>query len=109
MDFDLSKLEGFEWDKGNLEHIKKHKVLYTECEEIFSNKPFIVNRDEAHSQAEERFRVFGQTNKSRLLTVIFTIRENEQSSSSKKIRVISARNQNKKERKEFKETGGENL
>ncbi len=100
--FDLSKIEGFDWDKGNLEHIKKHKVNYKECEEAFFNKPFILNKDESHSQTEERFRVYGQTNKNRLLTVIFILRTN-------KFRVISARDQNKKERKEFLKAGGENL
>lgn len=95
MVFDFTKIEGFEWDKGNLEHIKKHYVIYNECEEIFSNKPLIVNEDETHSQIEERFRVYGKTNKKRLLVIIITIR-------NKNIRVVSARDQSKKERKEFK-------
>ena len=95
---DLSKLEGFEWDNGNLEHIKKHRVDYRECEESFLNKPLIVNEDETHSQTESRFRVYGQTNKKRLIMIIFTIRNN-------KLRVISIRDQNKKERREYeKET-----
>lgn len=98
--FDLTKLEGFEWDEGNLEHIKKHNVNSKECEEVFLNKPLIITEDEAHSQKEVRFRVYGQTNKGRLLMMIFTVR-------NKKIRVISARNQNKKERKEFREKEGE--
>jgi len=98
--FDVSKIVGFEWDKGNLEHVKKHNVNYRECEEVFLNKPLIVNEDETHSQTEERFRVYGQTNKKRLIFMIFTIRNN-------KIRVISCRDQNKKERKEFQEAGGE--
>lgn len=101
-DFDLSKLRGFEWDVGNLEHIKNHNVNYRECEEAFLNKPLIVNKDETHSQKEERFRVYGRTDKKRLLFIIFTTRID-------KIRVISARNQNKRERKEFQETGGENI
>lgn len=100
--FDPSEIEGFEWDHGNLEHIKKHKVDYKECEEGFSNKPLIVNEDETHSQIEERYRVYGQTNKNRLLSMIFTMRGN-------KIRIISARDQNRKERKEFREIGGDNL
>ncbi len=100
--FDLARIEGFEWDQGNLEHIKKHKVDYKECEEGFLNTPLIVNDDETHSQIEDRFRAYGQTNKNRLLFMIFTIRNN-------KIRVISARNQNKKERKEFQEAGGDYL
>lgn len=101
-DFDSSKLEGFEWDKGNLEHIKKHNVDYKECEETFLNKPLIVNVDKTHSQTEERFRVYGQTNKNRSIFMIFTIRKD-------KIRVIPARNQNKKEQKQFQEVGGEYL
>lgn len=102
LDLDISKIEGFDWNKGNLEHIKKHNINYRECEEAFFNKPLIVNEDESHSQTEERFRVYGQTDKSRLLFVIFTVRGN-------KIRVISARNQNRKERREFQESGGERL
>lgn len=102
MDIDFGTLEGFEWDQGNLEHIKRHNVKATECEEGFLNKPLIVNKDETHSQTEERIRVYGQTNKNRLLFMIFTVRNN-------KIRVISARNQNKKERKEFQKAVGDNL
>lgn len=102
MIFDLSKIEGFEWDRGNLKHIEKHSVSYRDCEDVFLNKPFIINEDETHSQTEERFRAYGQTNKRRLIFIIFTIRNN-------RIRVISSRSQNKKERKEFEEAGGENL
>ena len=100
--FDLSKLEGFDWNKGNLEHIKNHNVSYRECEEAFLGKPLIVNEDETHSQNEARFRVYGQTNKKRLIFMVSTIRNN-------KIRVISARNQKKKERQEFHKVGGEYL
>ena len=102
---DFSKIEGFDWDQGNLEHIKKHNVEYTECEEVFSNGPF-AGEDKNHSQSEIRFQALGETNNGRLLFVSFTIRENESSSSSKKIRVISARDQSKKE-KANQRIGGE--
>lgn len=95
--FDFSKLEGFDWDKGNLEHIKKHRVGYEECEQVFLNKPLIVTEDENHSQLEERFRIYGQTDNNRLILMIITIRNN-------KIRVISARDQSKKERREHEKT-----
>lgn len=94
MKIDFSALDGFDWDQGNLEHIKKHGVDFKECEEVFVNLPAILNEDETHSQSEERLRVYGQTNKGRLILIIFTVRKN-------KIRVISARNQNKKERREY--------
>ena len=97
---DFSKIVGFEWDKANLEHIKKHDVNYTECEQTFQNVPLITNNDETHSQKEERFRAYGQANNQRHILIIFTISNN-------KIRVVSARDQSKKERKEFQETGGE--
>ncbi len=100
-DFDLSAIEGFDWDKGNLEHIKKHNVFKEECEEVFLNKQPEVTADETHSQIEERYRIYGQTDNGRMLFMIITIRTN-------KIRVISARDQNKKEQKEFIR-GGENI
>jgi len=102
MDFGFSKIEGFDWNEGNLEHIKRHKVKAKECEELFFNKPFILVEDKIHSQIEKRFRAYGKTDKNRLVTIIYTIRVN-------KVRVILARDQNKKERKQFKETGGEKL
>lgn len=100
MDFDLSKIEGFEWDKGNLEHVKKHSVDYRECEQVFFNKPLLIREDEKHSQLEKRFHALGITDKKRFVFVTFTIRKNI-------FRIISARDQNRKERKEVQEIGGE--
>ena len=102
MAFDLSKIEGFEWDRGNLGHIKIHDVSYRECEDAFFNKPLLVNEDKTHSKLEERFQALGQANNGRLLFVSFTIRNN-------KIRVVSSRDQNRKERARLSKIGGENL
>lgn len=100
MDFDLGKLEGFVWDNGNLKHIKKHNVEANECEEVFFNTPRILSKDETHSETEERSQIIGTTNQGRLIFLAFTIRNN-------KIRVVSARDQNKKEREKLKRAGGE--
>ncbi|MEK7550262.1 MAG: BrnT family toxin [Patescibacteria group bacterium] len=91
----LSKFEKFEWDKGNLEHIKKHKVNYNECEQVFSNKPLIILGDEKHSVYEERYKIFGKSNEGRYLALVITVRED-------KIRIVMARDQNKKERGDLK-------
>lgn len=92
MDFDISKIIGFDWDEGNLNKNRlKHNVTPIECEEVFYNKPLLIAYDKVHSKIEKRFQALGQTNNGRLLFVAFTIRNN-------KIRVISARDQNKKER-----------
>jgi uncharacterized DUF497 family protein len=85
---------GFQWDIGNLQKsAQKHDVHPTESEEIFFNTPLIISNDEKHSNNEKRYLVLGITNKKRFLTVIFTLRE-----SDTLIRVISARDQHRKER-----------
>jgi len=89
---------GFEWNRGNLlKNWEKHRVSAPECEQVFFNKPLITGSDEKHSQKEVRFYTLGQTDAGRPLFVVFTVRENL-------IRVISARDINKKERKVYSET-----
>lgn len=85
----------FDWNEGNLDHIKKHSVEYRECEEIFFND-VLYFEDTKHSNLEKRFLAYGITNEKRLLTVVFTIRNN-------KVRIISARNQHEKERTVYKQ------
>lgn len=82
----------FEWDKGNLEkNFKKHKVSFWECEEVFFNRPLTVAHDAGHSRRENRFFALGASDSGRLLFVCFTMR-------GSKVRVISARDMNAKER-----------
>lgn len=97
----LPILEGFEWDEGNLlKNWLKHNVLTKECEEIFFSKPLLIYPDQKHSDHETRYVALGQTSQGRRLTIIFTIRKNL-------IRVISARDQNKKEREAYEEDNEE--
>lgn len=98
--FDLSKIEGFEWDQGNIDkNLKKHNATNEEGEEVFSNNPFI-SEDTRHSKEEQRFQVLGSTHQGRLLFVSFTIRKIDQ---KLKIRIISARDTNKKEEVKYEE------
>jgi len=83
----------FEWDSGNInKNFNKHQVTNQEAEEIFFNEPLIVAEDQKHSTQESRFQSLGKTNKNRKLFLSFTIRLN-------KIRIISIRDMNKKEKK----------
>jgi len=92
----------FQWDKANKEKIwQKHHVSWWECEEVFFNVPMFVFPDVKHSRQEERHYALGQTNASRLLFVVFTVRKSF-------IRVISARDLNKRERKIYHEKAQEN-
>ncbi len=89
----LPKPISFEWDKGNIEkNWNKHNVTQKEAEETFINKPFFVVNDKKHSSKEEqRFQALGKSKSNRKLFLVFTIREIS-------IRIISARDMNKKER-----------
>lgn len=89
----LEKLSGFEWDDGNIDKNKrKHQVEKVECEEVFFNQPLVIFSDKKHSQEESRYYVLGKTMRDRKLFVAFAIRNN-------KIRVVSARDMSRKERK----------
>ena len=93
----LYNYTGFDWDEGNSQkNWILHHVSCNECEQVFFNEPLVVAADEKHSQFEERWYLLGSTDSQRLLFVVFTIRENL-------IRVISARDMNKKERKIYYE------
>ena len=103
---DFKKIKGFEWDKGNKEKNKvKHNVTHQECEQIFYNKPLMIFADESHSGVEIRFGALGKTDGKRKLTIFFTMRNNI-------LRVISARDQSKRDRELYAKldkanTGGE--
>lgn len=93
----------FVWDKGNIDkNWIKHRVINSECEEVFFDKKKVIFKDVIHSRNEERHRILGKTKKGRLLFVVFTIRENKIIREDK-IRVISARDINKKERRLYEE------
>lgn len=88
----MPKPLAFDWDQGNIDkNLKKHKITNKETEEVFNDRSLKIFTDLKHSQKEQRFVAYGLTNKNRDLTVVFTFR-------NLKIRVISARVQNKKER-----------
>ncbi len=91
----LQKCTGFEWDEHNAEkNRQKPGVRPAECEQIFFNRPFVVADDAKHSEKENRLHTLGVADKGRMLFVVFTIR-------GTKIRVISAREMNRKEKKAY--------
>ena len=90
---DLSSVEGFDWDDGNVrKSLDKHAVTQAEAEQMFTGEPLLAE-DFRHSQAEARYQALGETIEGRRLHVTFTLRGD-----SRKIRVISARDMNRKER-----------
>ena len=91
----LLHCEGFDWDKGNFDKSWiKHKVSPSESEQVFFNEDLLIVEDLEHSQKEDRFYALGRTDAGRFLFISFVIREN-------RIRVISARNMSRQERKDY--------
>lgn len=93
----VKKIFEFEWDKGNIDKNLKHDVEDQETEEPFLDENKVIFKDKIHSDKEERFVLIGKSRQDRLLYIIFTKR-------GKKIRIISARDINKKEIKIYEET-----
>ncbi len=97
----LQECIGFEWDDGNREkNWTSHQVTAIESEEIFFNQPLLVTHSSQQHESENRYYALGQTKMERTLFVVFTIRE-------KRIRVISARDMSRKERKVYNSHEGQ--
>jgi uncharacterized DUF497 family protein len=90
---ELATAEGFDWDDGNpRKSLHKHGVSQAEAEQVFAGEPLLAD-DIGHRLAEVRFQALGETIEGRRLHVTFTLRAD-----GKKIRVISVRDMNRKER-----------
>lgn len=93
----LAQCSGFDWDAGNAPKVSsRHNVTPGECEQPFFQEPFLASFDEGHSSKEPRWHGLGQTLGGRKLYLVFTIR-------GTLIRVIAARDMNRKERKRYAE------
>jgi hypothetical protein len=68
----------FDWDAVNADHIARHDVTSTECEEAYSNAPLVIKHQK---RKRERRRL--ETNNGTLLTFVVTERQG-------KIRFVTA-------------------
>ena len=94
---DLGQIAGFDWDDGNSRK-SADNVSQAEAESVFFNDPLIVVVDAKHSVSEPRFNALGKTAQDRLLHITFTLRQN-----GTMVRVISARDMHRKERKAYEQ------
>lgn len=92
------KIVEFEWDQGNInKSFQKHGISPNEAEEIFLDENILELEDVKHSQREKRLLALGVNLQKKLLFCSYTIRYN-------KIRIISVRVANKKERRLYEKT-----
>lgn len=93
----FKNLAGFEWDAGNRDKSAlKHRVTNEESEEVFFDPHKRIIQSVLHSSSEERHVLLGRTREGRFLAVVFTMRGH-------KVRVISARDLSRRERKLYEE------
>lgn len=84
----------FEWDFDKAaSNYSKHGISFEKAKTVFSDDFARLIADPDHSQDEERFILMGTSINSNLLIVCHCIRDEE------KIRIISARKADKKERR----------
>lgn len=87
----------FEWDDIKAQkNIKKHDVNFDEAMSVFYDEMAKIMDDIGHSRDEGRFIIIGRSARSRLVFVSHCYRENHEI-----IRIISAREATKREKKDF--------
>lgn len=87
----------FEWDDTKAEtNERKHGVPFAEAATVFADPLSLTGYDPDHSDAEDRFITMGLSAVGRLLIVSHTDRGD-------KIRVISAREASRAERKDYED------
>lgn len=88
----------FEWDENEAAlNLGKHGVSFDEASTVFDDPLANIFDDEVHSFNEKREIIIGQSINNRLLLVCFIQRPGEI------IRIISAREATKRERKDYEE------
>ena len=87
----------FDWDTAKAEaNLRKHRVSFAEAATAFADPLATIFSDPDHSVGETREILVGQSGRNRLLVVSFTERDG-------RLRIISARGANPRERRNHEE------
>ena len=87
----------FEWDQNKAaSNLSNHGVSFDEAKTVFNDPLYVDFFDPDHSYNEHRYIIIGQSIDNRLLLITYTEREDT-------IRLISAREATRKERKDYEE------
>ncbi len=85
----------FEWDESKAAaNRRKHGVAFEEACTVFADPLAATIHDQARSEDEDRYITLGESQRRRLLVVVFTDRDD-------RIRIISARAATRRERKDY--------
>ncbi len=94
---DIMETVTFEWDPGKaMTNLRKHNVSFEEAMAALKDPMSATGFDPDHSITEERYITFGTSPRGRLLVVAHTEKDGV-------VRIISAREAGKRERKVYEE------
>ena len=89
----------FEWDpRKERRNLQRHGIVFDEASTVFADTLSITIPDPDHSDEEDRWVIMGVSYRQRLLVVVHTEKEYEET-----IRIISARPADGSERREYEE------
>ena len=92
----------FEWDENKARtNAQKHKVEFNEARTLFNDPRLLTYPDEYHSEAEDRYISIGQSDRHRVLLVVHTEQEAEDTLI---VRIISCRKATASERQAYEES-----
>ena len=87
----------FQWDAAKAAaNVRKHGVTFSEASTAFSDPLSATIEDELHSGEEQRYVLFGMSERGRLLAVMHT-------ECDEVIRIISARKATRAEQREYED------
>lgn len=90
----------FSWDAAKaLRNFAKHGVAFEEAATIFADLDALDWEDTSHSETERRSKRLGLSANGRILIAVYTIRRTADGKET--IRIISARQASRKERKAY--------
>ena len=97
----------FEWDEAkNFANQRKHGVRFEEASQVFRDPLYVSVKDHIEG-GEQRWQTLGIVGGLLLLTVAHALREEyEQGTPIEVIRIISARNVTRKERRRYEDENG---
>ena len=91
-------IPNFDWDLDKArENVRKHGVTFEEAATAFADDDALIEDDIGHSTSEDRFIIIGMSERERLLMVVYVER------TELTMRLISARNATRRERRDYEE------
>ncbi len=90
----------FIWDAAKaISNFEKHGISFEEAATVFADERGLDWEDTDHSHQEKRYKRAGRASTGYIVLVVYTLRRTE--GGQEKIRIISARQANRNERKAY--------